>query len=135
MVSLRFIRKGLYHENSTNSSVRLPYNHGKKSWDKFVLVTLFLHTHTHTPTPPPPSHTHTHTPSKQSLANEPRLAQPLPRTYNVGHSTPTHVGKGSIACSNFSCKIYTLEIRVSQTLLKLSVPLKLNLLDGVGDIY
>ena len=85
MVLLRFIRKGLYHENS---SVRLPYNHGKKSWDKFVLVTLFLHTQTH---PPPP---HTHTPNKQSLANKPRLAQPVPPTYNVGHSTPTHIGKG-----------------------------------------
>ena len=131
MVPLRFIRKGLYHENSTNSSVRLPYNYGKKSWDKFVLVTLFFtHTHTHTPTPPPP-----HTLSKQSLANEPRPAQPLPPTYNVGHSTPTQVGKGSIACSNVSCKIYILEIRVSQTLVKLSVLLKLNLLDGVGDIY
>ena len=130
MVPLRFIRKGLYHENSTNSSVRLPYNYGKKSWDKFVLVTLFFtHTHAH-PHPPPP-----HTLSKQSLANEPRPAQPLPPTYNVGHSTPTHVGKGSIACSNFSCKIYILEIRVSQTLVKLSVLLKLNLLDGVGDIY
>ena len=124
MVPLRFIRKGLYHENSTNSSVRLPYNYGKKSWDKFV--------YTHKRTPPP---SHTHTPNKQSLANKPRLAQPVPPTYNVGHSTPTHVGKGSIACSNFSCKIYTLEIRVSQTLAKLSVPLKLNLLDGVGGIY
>ena len=133
MVPLCFIRKEWYHENSTNSRVRLPYNHGKKSWDKFVLLTLFyfLHTHTHTPTPPPS----THTPNKQSLANEPRLAQPLPPTYNVGHSTSTHVGRGRIACSNFSCKIYTLEIRVSQTLVKLSVPLKLNLLDGVGDIY
>ena len=132
MVPLRFIRKGLYHENSNNSSVRLPYNHGKKSWDKFVLVTLFLHTHTRTPptTPPPP---HTHTPSRQSLANEPRLAQPLPlpTIWAILH----HVGKGSVACSNFSCKIYTLKIRVWQTLAKLSVPLKLNLLDGVGDIY
>ena len=74
----RFIRKGLYHENSTNSRVRLPYNHGKKSWDKFVLLTLFLHTHTHSPTPNTHTHTHTHTPAKQSLANAPRLAQPLP---------------------------------------------------------
>ena len=40
VVPLRFIRKGLY-EISTNSRVRLPYNHGKKSWDKFVLLTLF----------------------------------------------------------------------------------------------
>ena len=79
VVPLRFIRKGLY-EISTNSRVRLPYNHGKKSWDKFVLLTLF--------------YTHTRTPNKQSLANAPRLAQHLPSTYNVGHSTPTHVRKG-----------------------------------------
>ena len=56
MVPLRFIRKGLY-EISTNSRVRLPYNHGKKSWDKFVFVHFFTHTHTRTP-PPPPAQTH-----------------------------------------------------------------------------
>ena len=92
----------------------LPYNHRKKSWDKFDLLTLF-YTHTHPP-PRTHTHTHTHTPHKQSLANAPRLAQPLPHTYNVGHSKPTHVGNGSIACSNFSCKIFTLEIGGSQTL-------------------
>ena len=107
MVPLRFIRKGLYHENSTNSSVRLPYNHGKKSWDKFVLVTLFLHTQTHPPTP-------THTPNKQSLANKPRLAQPvpLPTMWAILHQRMLERVR-SVACSNFSCKIYTLEIRVS----------------------
>ena len=48
----------------------------KKSWDKFVLVTLFFtHTHAHPQPPPPPP---THTLSKQSLANEPRPVQPLP---------------------------------------------------------
>ena len=89
------------------------------------------HTHTNTHTHPPPS-THTHT---KQTANEPRLAQPLPlRTmWVILHQRMLEIV--GIACSNFSCKIYTLEIRVSQTLAKISVPLKLNLLDGVGDIY
>ena len=58
---------------------------------------------------------------------------PLPTMWAILHQRMLE--RVGIACSNFSCKIYTLEIRVSQTLAKLSVPLKLNLLDGVGDIY
>ena len=89
------------------------------------------YTHKYTYAPPPPS-THAHT---KQTANEPRLAQPLPlRTmWVILHQRMLEIV--GIACSNFSCKIYTLEIRVSQTLAKISVPLKLNLLDRVGDIY
>ena len=89
------------------------------------------HTHTNTHTHPPPPSTHTHT---KQTANEPRLAQPLPlRTmWVILHQRMLEIV--GIACLNFSCKIYTLEIRVSHTLAKISVPLKLNLLDGVGDI-
>ena len=96
------------------------------------------YTHKYTHTPPPPPHTHTHTKHhthKQSLANEPRLAQPLPLPTMWAILHQRILERVGIACSNFSCKICTLEIRVSQTLAKLSVPLKLNLLDGVGDIY
>ena len=55
------VRKEWYHNNSTYFSVKLPFNHGKTSLDKFAVLTLF----------------HTHQ-TKKSRANEPRLAQPLP---------------------------------------------------------
>ena len=72
--------------------------------------TFFTHTHAF------PHPQHTHTPAKQSLANAPRLAQPLPLPKMLAILHQRMLERVGIACSNFSCKIFTLEIRGSQTL-------------------
>ena len=89
-------------------------------------------THTHPPPSPPPPHTHTHQ-NKQSLANKPRPAQPIPLPTMWAILHQRMLERVDIACS--VVKYIHDVIGVSETLAKLSVPLKLNLLEGLGDIY